>query len=403
MTTSRRLRTLAATLAAFSLCGPSDAADWSASGSFSQSFQTGGGLDSENESFDPVSTTSVGLTFIGRTPLTTWTFSPGLSGFLSSDSDNDLTSLRPRFNGSVSHRGRRSQLTGSLSFVPRLVDFTPGLDDFGLDEEPDPGADSPPEPDLGEDSDGGRRVRDDVLQLNTNARIGWRYSVDSLNSLTLGAFVRRRDFTEDDDELERSTTVGANVGWSRALSPITSANIALRGQRFLSDDSSDEDTSSVSLRGGLNTRLDPVTSLGFSLGGALTEDDEGGWEPSVVGSVSFRRQPRSTTNFSAALTQSVDQDISGDISNVTALTFGVSEQLTRRSSISVNARAGFENPLFATDVEDRRTFTIGPSYTYSIDRNWRLRAGYTFRIEEGDDDDYSSRFSIGLSRGFNIF
>lgn len=398
----RPARLLTASCAAAVLAAaPAHAVDWRGSLGFSQSFGTGGGVDTRDDTDDGVtSSTSFSFDFVGETPRMRLSFSPGVSVFFSTDEDFSASdSILPNFRGAISTGGTRTRLNSSLSLTPRFVDRNQAIE--GIFD--DPFGEEPP-PDIVDGRDTRQRNSSSSLQIDANWNVGVSHAIDTRNSLSGGFFVRRREFTGDtaDDDLEPSTSFGVNGGWSRQLTPLTSGSLSANARQFLPDEDDEDDTRTYSLSAGLSTRFSPRLSANGSLGLSVTEAD-GQVEPGLIADFGFNWRATSQTSVSASLSQTVEENTDGQIDNVISGNVGFSTALTQRSSLSTGARLSFENPVFDDNADENLFISIGPTYSYQLTENWRLNATYSLRYETGDDEGLSSRFNIGLGRAFDLF
>lgn len=398
----RPSRLLTASCAAALLAAaPAHAIDWQGSLGFSQSFTTGGGIDTRGDADNEVtSSTSFSFDFVGATPRMSLSFSPGVSVFFSTDEDFSASdSILPNFRGAITTNGSRTRLNSSLSLTPRFVDRNQAIE--GVFTDPF-GAEPPPDTLDGRDTR--RRNSSSALQIDANWNVGVSHAIDTRNSLSGGFFVRRREFTgvSAGDDLESSTSIGVNGSMSRQLTPLTSGSLSANVRQFLPDNSNDDDTRTYSLSAGLSTRFSPRLSANGSLGLSVTESD-GAVDPGLVGSFGFNWRATNQTSVSASLSQTVEESTDGQIDNVISGNLGVSTTLTQRSSFSTAARLSFENPVFDDNAAETLFISIGPTYSYRLTENWRLNAGYSLRYETGDDEGLSSRFNVGLGRAFDLF
>lgn len=401
----RPLRLLTASCAAALLAAaPARALDWRGSVGFSQSFGTGGGLDTKDAPDDEItSSTSVSFDFVGETPRTRLTLSPGVSLFFSTDEDfSAAEALQPTFQGVITTGGARTRLTSSLALTPRFVLRNQAVEGVFSDPfaEPDPQSDP-----VSDGGDADRRSNTSVLQTDLNFTVGVNHAVDARNSVSGDFFARRRDFSGDtvDGDLTPSTSFGVNGGWTRQLTPLTSGSLSANARQFLPDEGDRDDTRTYSLSAGLATRFSPRLSANGALGLSATESG-GTVEPGVVADFGFDWRAASQTSVFARLSQTVEENTDGQIDTLVSGALGFSTALTRRSSVSTSARLSFENPVFDDTASDALTLSIGPAYSYRLTEKWRLSAAYALRYETGGDDDgLSSRFTLGLGRAFDLF
>jgi hypothetical protein len=385
---------------------PSRAIDWQGAIGFSQSLQTGGGVDSgsDDEESSLNAVTAFNFNFVGRTPRTVISLAPGVSFFLSDDDGFDSETVRPTFRGSVNTGTTDTRFNASLSFTPRFREFDSVARDALADPFPVPVDPTDPQDPEDEDTVSGRRRGSDSLQLDTNFTLGLSQALDRRNSVDAGFFARRRDYSGGDEGLTPSTTVGINTGWSTQLSSITTGSLNANVRQFIPDDSDRDASRTYGLSAGLGTRFTPLLSANGSLGIAITETEGEGFEPGLTGRFGIGYQLSRLTSLSADISQSVEQDERGELQNVLAAAAGATTQLSERSRFAVRLRAATENPIFDTGEDERVTFSLTPTYTFQVTESWSLSTSYSLRYEqETGSDEWSSRFSVQIGRSFNLF
>lgn len=378
-----RRRRIVATHAAVSCVSvmavtPASAVDWTISGFFSQSLEADSNVSFEDDGDAGLATTlDAGLAVQARTKTTTWLFAPGLRGTYTTDSDADLNAIRPRFNGSIAHQNQRGGVNGSVSIIPRFTNDT-GFDDTEVTDET-------------------------LLQINTNGSLSGFYSLDRRNTVSGGVFVGWRTFVDDpqDEDLGDTLRYGVNASFSRALDARTSANVGASATRFESDAGDAEDRMAYALTLGATRAVTPRLSLSGN-GGASFNEDDGSLEPSFVGGLGLDYAGR-VDSISLGLTQSVDQNSFGEIESRISLTGGYRHAINERSQWSVSARVTDQNPLFDESSDERRTFSVAPSYSYAIARDVDLSVGARFRlIDDEDGERASTSVFVRISKGISV-
>jgi hypothetical protein len=388
----RRPALLGAILA---LCAavPAHGVDWSVSGFFSEQLAVDTRDTSEDDDDrDDValrSLTDLGASIRARTKRADWLFAPGVRGVLSTD-DSDEQSVLPRFNGSVRYAAPRHAVTGSVSVVPDFVSETQ-FDDTGLSE-------------------------DNVLQFTLLANAGFSYSVNSRNTVELGADARARTFTEDTTSLEETQSFGLTAGWSTALTPRTTVSLTPGVQLFFSDAATSADGTTFSLVGGVEHRINPRLSVDVSLGpsytvstrdvpvagGGFREEENADFGVTGGAGLSYAT-PRGSVSLS--LSQAVDQNCDGDLENRTTLSIGLGRRLTPVSRVSLFSSFTVQTALSGSsdgDDVDRQTFSITPTYSIDLTEDWSLDASYRFRASNDDDFGVSNTVFVTISRGLSF-
>lgn len=375
------------------------AADLRVTGFLSQRFEasSGDGSDGASGQIGIGSTTDLGLTILADTPTTQWRLSPGVRFSYFTDDDQNastLTSVLPRFDGSVSRRAnRRLTLTATAGFTPTRVD---SRDFVAFDRE----IGEPPPPDLEPTEQLGRSDRN-ALELSYRASAGATFEADSRNRLSTSLFARRTDYDNPSDDLVPSTSYGGSLSWRRALSLVSGATASVNVRRFESDD--DESTLSTSVTGGFDTRLTPRHSLSGSIGPAFVIEDNNGDETFSVNADSRLSLGYQTaqTRYGLDFSQGTSQQRDGAVVN--QFTFGASARhaVTAQSSFDLGAGAQLSQPL-SGDLEDERSYFARVSYSHAVSRDWRVQLGYRLSIDDTPDQSVENLVFLQLSRNFDL-
>ncbi len=367
----------------------SSAVDWSFSGFFSERIDldqrdaSSSGSDQDDVALRSV--TDAGLSIRAQTKRTSWQFAPGLRAAVSTDS-SDSSDLLPRFNGSVRHVAPGSRVNATLSVVPDFTSETQ-FEDTGAAEE-------------------------EALQITLSGAVGYDYDIDALNSISLGADVRAITFADDTETLDETQRYGLSATWSSALTPRTTASVTPALRLFRTDDEQGSDGETVSLTFGVDHRVNPRLGLNASLGPSLTRSSRATSQPGGAGEdgdeTDFTLVASAGLNYATAQSQfnigfqqNVDQNSEGDLENRSSFFLNYSHALNSRSRIGVGSRILLQTPL-SGETEDRQTFSITPSYSFDMTKDWELRAGYRFRAENDEDFSTSNLLFVQISRGFSL-
>lgn len=370
----------APTLAIAAAMGQAQAADIALSGTVSSRLSANFGGDTDSIGL----TNDLGLLALARTPRSQVTFAPGLRLALNDEDSLSFDRLRPRFNFGYTFSAPLDTIGVTASFVPSLVSDTRFEDDLLT------------------------RRTEDTLQLLASLAANWSRQLDPRDSLSLGLNARRRDFVDDVEGLEPSTTFGGTAGFSRSLDTRSSLSLNGSARQFISDGDT-EDTTSLSLSLGGSRQLSPDLDARASLGPSLTLRDGDDPEIGVVGSLGVTWRASADTQLTASLTQDVDQGGDGETASITRLRFGVSHTLDARSRLAASFGLTARTEVFAADRaqiagEDNadQILLFSPSYNYAVTQDWSVGLGYNLRIENGDSAEVSNGVFLRVSRGLSL-
>lgn len=387
-----RLASLVSAVVIGSAAGSAAASGWSAKGFLRQEFRLTVG-DDEDGSNVPASSTSLGVTFSNQTPTTLFSISPGVVFTLAdrADSDQDNFSVNPRLSASLAHNTPRLSLTGSISAVPQFRSDRQFDSVFVQD------------PNTGNVETVTETTNVDPLEIVSSGNLGLGYRLDTRNTLNTGIFFRRVDFSGDSGSLEPSTTIGGNVGLSRAIDTRTSGSMTLTYRRFMSEDEEQSDSDSFTASLGASRELTTRLNGGIDLGVTVVNDEDG-LDAGFSGGVRARYRFNETFSGTFNLRQVVDQNDDGLVETVTAANGGLDYRFNERSSFGFSAGYSRSEPLASDgDASANDTVTLGARYSYRLTQDWGMNFSYGLRAsnDEGDTQ-FSNRFLVGFSRNFDF-
>lgn len=359
---------------------PVGAADVNVSGFFSQrldaSLDNGDGFDG-SEGFGAV--TNLGFTISSRTPVSQLVLSPGVRLGVTSDEDFDPSQITPRFQGSYSFTGDQTTVQITAAAIPELTRFS--------------------------DFEDGDFTEENALQLTTTVGVNVNRTFDPQNSGRIGFNFRGRNFLDGGDDLPTTRSYQASAGWRRALDPVTGASLNLRAQRFDSDDNTDRMTYSTTL--GFDRRLTPSMAFSGDAGVSLSDQTAGDGsserQATFTGSA-FLSGDVPNGGYRIGVRQAVEQNVDGDLEDVTSIIAQFNRQLTRDVSFSLGSRLGFQQGLFLGSNDLDVSASLSPSLSIALAENWRGQVGYSLRARDRDDGDstVSHAVFIQVSRALSI-
>lgn len=402
--------TAAAALFALLAGAPAFGGNWTLDGSVAERIEldTNLRLDEDDDDEGPVlgSTTRLNLALGYDARRTVWSLGSGISyrtffGTGDDDDDDDDTSglsgiTDPRISGSVVHSGRSQSVSASFSAARRPVAFT------RLEE--------------------AEAFEGDATETRLSLNAGWRVQATRRDSFSLGSSFGLRRFSEDDEDLTPSDSIGLTGGWSRTISPRTSGGLNVGISRFAAD-GEDEETETIvtNLGASLGTSLTPRHSLsvGAGLGRAWTdreltvdtifgpveiEDDSSSLNANGSLGLSWIGTRRTSGSLSAS--QGLESTIDGDLANTTRIAAGLTHRLTRRTGLSFNASAVRRSTEVSLDEDDddsdesSQLLRIASGLDTQLARRWSagLGASFSLRREEDGDDARSASLFFELRR-----
>lgn len=395
------------------VAGPVAAGNWTLGGTASERVEardTFGGDDGDDGDGDDGllfrSTTRLGLGLGYETPSTSWVANSAVSYRKSTESDdNDNDGLNgisnPRVSGSVVHRLNSEHVFGAnASYARRSLDVNDSVlfeDEFG---------------DI------------DVIEVvngvtETLASVGgnWRWNATQRTSFSLGSGVSIRRYSEENPEVDPSTTIRMNGSVSRALDQRTSGGFSISYVNLRSDaEDSDVQTNAVTLLANASRQLTPRHSLGLSAGTGITFRDEetpvgapseDATNVNFQGGLNFAYSGPRQTAFGVSLQQALVPRTDGTLSNTTSLSVGVNQPLTSRISYRLNgayARQSSSGDIPGRDTGADQTLRLSTGLSARLAPLWSASAGVDLRhsLSEEDDDETSAGVFLQISRALNL-
>lgn len=384
-------------LGVVAMAGPGSASGLSIAANLSQGFTAINNFgDTDDDRFAFRTTTDLGLNFRGQYPATAFALSIGAR--LTGDTGEEgafFSTPNPRIIGRVTRNGPRLSTFASVSVIP---EFT-SENQFDFVDRVDTGT--------GEVIGVDRRVRDeDVLQLRMDASAGASLQLDPANSVSLTTFASAREYPDGSESLDPTRSVGATLGWTRALDRLTTAGLSLSTRLFTSERDDTDDELSTTLSTNVSRSFTPRHRGSASVGVNVVDAEE--LEPNLVGSLSFFYSPTADITMRAGAGQDVAQNDSGEVRLVTRLSGSTTWSVNSVSSFNIGTGINFDTPVSGDDGDDLVTLRVTAGYSLRITERWSFGVSYGVVLETEQSDlagrgsDGSHNIFMRLSRDFDI-
>jgi len=177
----------------------------------------------------------------------------------------------------------------------------------------------------------------------------------------------------------------ANLGYRRRFSEILDGNASVGYSHYEAKDvDSQSDTVTVQL--GVNRRLSERTAVGGSIGGYQTDSRFFGVDVSRSGGTASLNLQHHTelTTLSAALSRNVNPSGGGEVLQNTSLTLAANRRLTEKLSLGLSAVAQRNRSLGSGDQLDRDYYSLRPSFSWHLARQWYLTGQYSYSRQKYD-------------------
>lgn len=255
----------------------------------------------------------------------------------------------------------------------------------------------------------------------TGGRLGYSFGEDAPFGGTLRAGLTDTDYTGTTDaDLVDNRTLTAGIGLHFSLNEVTEATLDIDHRVYDEAGAAPEESSTTlaaglvrtlprgSLRARLSTTFDgdgsrsglsfgrsidlPNGALSLDLG--LTESEGSGFD--VTGAVAYQQDlPRG--GLSARLSRAVTTDAGNDETLVTALSLGLTQELTPRMGLNMGADWSRSEDTASGSVTDNAS--LNAALNYALTPDWTLSAGANHRMKDEDGVGRAQSNSVFLSVG----
>ncbi len=274
---------------------------------------------------------------------------------------------------------------------------------------------------LSEEDDTPVLLLEDGTARSTGARLAYSFGEGGPFGGTLRAGLTTTNYRDTTDpDLVDNRTITAGVGLRFALNGVTDATLDIDHRLYDETGAAPTESSTTvaanlvrtlprgSLRAGLSTTFDADGSRsglsfgrsidlpngGLSLDLGLTQSEGGGVD--VTGAVAYQQElPRG--GLSARLSRAVTTDAGNDETLVTALSLGLTQELTPRMGLNLGADWSRSEDTASGIATDNASLNAALNYTLSED--WTLSAGANRRIKDQDGIGRANSNSVFLSVG----
>ncbi|MFO7856477.1 MAG: hypothetical protein R6V44_14925 [Paracoccaceae bacterium] len=371
------------------------------------------------------SITTLSLAYVDRMPSSTLSLGTGFNFAVFSEEQNDnISGLFPRLNGAYSVRRPTQSLSINFNGSVTPVDFLqntgiilPGAPD--APEAPTVDDDDPDAPDDAPDVDPVETVNDriaerDALRVSLGAGASWSQTINSAESVNLGANFGLTEFIDGGPSLVPNTRFGVDAGWSRRVAADATAGVSTGASLFLSG--GDENRRTFTVRLGPTASWDRTArerlsiSIGPSFnhstfdrqlagGGTISETET---DVSLSGNAAFSFAG-DVDSLNVNLSQSVLPDDDGAIVNTTSLTVGWGRRLSQAARLNWTGGAVFRTDAFGGGggggFEDRLDYRTRLGWSYRV--NPRHSGNLSLLASRDDDGAGAEEIVVGAGAGWS--
>jgi len=301
---------------------------------------------------------------------------------------DNLNSIDPNLTLGLVKRGITSQFSLSTSFRAQNSSFSE-LEDTDITNQ-----------------------NTDRLTFDLNS--GWTYNINATNTFSLTGGLTVVEFTKSNTALTPFIDFSTQARWVRNLTNLTSVNGTLGWRYFKADNVQKRQSNTFSVSTGVSTRLTPRLSINADAGLDLTKTDQNqivlgvklgrpsdlvlGFQTNLAVDYTLRN-----TQISFTAQQGLEPSAEGRLNQRSSLGFGISHQVNERSSLAWSTSFSRREAASDTSSDVTNFFSVSPTYTYKLARDWNALLGYNFTYRKSDSGTaVSNKIFVSLSKSTTI-
>ncbi len=375
----------AALLAASAIWSTAGAGDWSLRTNFTETLSANDNLDfvPDPDGYVFGSFSRIGLTSQYRTHIDDFILNGGLGyqTYFGDAGDIPGDRLMPSVSASYVRTGKTNTFTLDAS-----VDYAPATDTQSLVV---PGLEVP----------GVERAGD---RVSVSANTSVVHKINARNDFTLSARASKVDFINAANSDEPFVTLGSTLSWHSKLSKRIDYTFSSGLDWYDYDAVTNRQRYYYVLRNGTSARLTNRLSVTANLGGTLTQTMSDNADSTTVGGLA-------DAGFSYALkdgsigggvSYGLAPDDNGNFSN----SLGFNASISHSVNDLLSVRLGGQYRLSGNGTEGglaNSTFSLSPSLSYTLARDWTLSANYQFAWTDDEDGSaIQNSVQLTLSRAY---
>ena len=291
--------------------------------------------------------------------------------------------LLPSLRTSYLRRGKTTDVSFGASYI-----LTPASTDTGLE--------------IADDAQSGDRQ---TYSVNTSVV----HKINARNDVTLAARASKTDFINGGAADTPFTTLGSTLTWKRQETKRVDFTLSSSLDWYDYDDALNRQRLYYVLRGGTQARLSKRLTINAGLGGTLSDtshdvlfpppERDGNTSVGTLADLGFSYLLKTGT-ITGGLSYGLTPDDNGDFQN--NLSFNAA--LTHRINDLMDFRLGGQYVRSDSDVNGNlanSTFSISPSLSYTLARDWLLNASYQFAWKDYEAGNaYQNAVYLTLTRNY---
>jgi hypothetical protein len=239
-------------------------------------------------------------------------------------------------------------------------------------------------------------------RVSISANMSVAHKINNRNDITFAARASKTDFINGASTDDPFVSLGSTLSWHRRLSKRVDYTFSSGLDWYDYDDAVNRERYYVVLRNGTQAKLTNRVSVTANLGATLTQTNTDASDSTTVGGIADAGFTYALKDGSigGGVSYGLTPDDNGNFGN--SLGFNAAISHTVNDLLSV--RLGGQYRLSGNGVRsglDNSTFSLSPSLSYTLARDWTLTANYQFAWTDDEDGNaVQNSVQLTLSRSY---
>lgn len=241
-------------------------------------------------------------------------------------------------------------------------------------------------------------TEDEGDQLNYAVTGTITHKLNERNTLIWSNAASLVDYTLPSDDLVPSFTATSTGTWRHDVTELVSTSLTGSAQYYDPDSATVDERLVYRATAGVNARLTKRLSVSAAAGAVLLDPLDDSPTADVIFNVGGDYKLKNTSyTFSAARDLAPSQD--GSLEDTYSARLGVSHQVNDLLTLRLSSSYVLQND---EEEGDSRAFTVSPSLSYQLSRDWTSSLSYRF-IHTDDETETAHSNAVTLSLSYGTF
>lgn len=239
-------------------------------------------------------------------------------------------------------------------------------------------------------------TEDEGDQLNYAVTGTITHKLNERNTLIWSNAASLVDYTLPSDDLVPAFTATSTGTWRHHITELVSTNLTGSAQYYDPDSPTVDERLVYRATAGLNARLTKRLSVSAAAGAVILDPADGDVTADVIFNVGGDYKLKNTSyTFSAARDLAPSQD--GSLEDTYSARLGVSHQVNDLLTLRLSSSYVLQDD---EEEGDSRAFTVSPSLSYQLSRDWTSSLSYRFIHTDNETETaHSNSVTLNLSYG----